>query len=141
MRIGPLTRLSAAVLCLGLVIASWAASTAPAAFPGQNGKIAFTSHRDGQPEVYVMNADGSAQKRLTNATANEGPAFSSDGTKIAFESQRDGNREIYVMNADGSGQTRLTNNPAIDRTPAFSPDGTKVAFESFRDFDSEIYVM
>ncbi len=109
-------------------------------------RIVFTSYRDGNGEIYVMNADGSGQTRLTNNTALDlEPSFSADGTKIAFTSYRDGNGEIYVMNADGSGQTRLTNNTAEDNQPSFSADGTKIAFTSRRDGNSgiyrEIYVM
>src|SRR5262245_49125199 len=69
-------------------------------------RIAFTSKRDGNNEIYVMNADGSGQTNLTNNPASDaGPAWSPDGRQIAFGSFRDGNGEIYVMNADGSGQT------------------------------------
>jgi len=108
------------------------------AFPGANGKIAFGSLRDGNQEVYVMNADGSGQTNLTNNTADDGvPAWSPDGSKIAFASLRDGNpgnaAEIYVMKADGSGQTRLTNNLAEDHSPSWSPGGTQIAFRSNRD--------
>jgi len=119
------------------------AVTVYAAFPGTNGKIAFESYRDGNAEVYVMNADGSGQTNLTNNPADDGvPAWSPDGTKIAFYSNRDGNPEIYVMNANGSGQTRITNNPASDYEPTWSPDGTKIAFYSNRDdVNGEIYVM
>ena len=82
-------------------------------------RITFASDRDGKAEIYVMNADGSDQTRLTNNPANDGsPAWSPDGSRIAFTSDRDSNDEIYVMNADGSDQTNLTNNPAWD----FSPD-------------------
>ena len=50
-----------------------------------------------------MNADGTAQTRLTNNAASDAyPVFSPDGQKIAFTSTRDGNSEIYVMNADGT---------------------------------------
>ena len=104
--------------------------------------IAFTSDRDGNVEVYVMNADGSGQKRLTRKPADDQfGAWSPDGRTIAFTSDRDGNVEVYVMNADGSGQQRLTRNPGEDATPAWSPDGRKIAFRSARDGNSEIHVM
>src|ERR687888_72816 len=77
-------------------------------FPGVNGKIAFSSFRDGNYEIYTMNADGSDQTRLTKEDFY--PFWSPDGTKILFSSFRDGNYEIYVMNADGSDQLNLTNN-------------------------------
>jgi probable HAF family extracellular repeat protein len=107
------------------------------------GKIAFTSLRDGNDaEIYVMNADGSNQTRLTiSPGADVEPSFTSDGSKITFTSERDGNNEIYVMDADGSNQTRLTNNEDNDHEPAFSPDGSKIAFVSTRDGKSEIYLM
>jgi tol-pal system beta propeller repeat protein TolB len=107
--------------------------SAHAAFPGQNGKIAFTSNRDGNYEIYAMGGDGSGPTRLTNTPQREGsPAWSPDGRRIAFASERDGNWEIYVMNADGSGQTRVTIDPGIDVAPAWSPDGTRLAFMSNR---------
>ena len=105
-------------------------------------RIAFDSNRDGNREVYVMNADGSGVTRLTdNGAADEFPAWSPDGRRIAFESNRDGNPEVYVMNADGSGVTRLTDNGARDWYPAWSPDGRRIAFDSDRDGNWEIYVM
>ena len=87
---------------------------------GVNGKIAFTSNRDGNHEIYIMNSDGSGQTRLTSNSATERyPAWSPDGTKIAFISNQDGNWEIYIMNADGSSQLNLTNNSASDQYPAW----------------------
>jgi TolB protein len=115
-------------------------------------RIAFESNR----VIYVMNADGSGQTRLTSNGTRDGypawspdgtkiafidPTWSPDGTKIAFYSLRSFNGDIYVMNADGSGQTRLTNNEAYDITPVWSPDGMKIAFGSDRDGNFEIYVM
>jgi Tol biopolymer transport system component len=121
--------------------AAWAGT-----FPGPNGQIAFSSNRDGNFEIYVMNADGSGQTRLTDNTEDDNsPSWSADGTKIAFASNRDGNFEIYVMNADGSDQTRLTDNSALDDAPSWSPDGTKIAFARHGDVPNlqnrEIYVM
>ena len=107
-----------------------------------NGKIAFTSTRDGNYEIYVMNADGTEQTRLTNNDADDfDPFYSVDGKKIVFWTNRDGNYEIYVMNADGTEQTRLTNNVYSDEQPSWSPDGKKIAFPSNRDGNLEIYVM
>jgi TolB protein len=134
---------------LGLMAVALAAglgpSTRPAesAFPGANGKIVFASDRDGNREIYVMNADGSGQVNMTNNLADdESPAWSADGAKIAFFRECD----IYVMNADGSGQTNLTNDLlTCDGQPAWSPDGSKIAFDSeepgIPDAPSDIYVM
>lgn len=105
-------------------------------------KIAFSSDRDGNYEIYTMDSDGGAQTRLTENTADDlAPAWSPDGKRIAFVSNRDGNNEIYAMSADGTAQTRLTNNSADDLAPTWSPDGTKIVFVSQRDGNNEIYSM
>ena len=106
------------------------------------GKIAFVSDRDGNAEIYSMDADGGAQLRLTEDEGEDhSPAWSPDGQRLAFVSTRDGNAEIYVMNADGSGQTRLTNNTAGDVAPAWSLDGSQIGFVTNRDGNDEIYLM
>ena len=97
-------------------------------------RIVFHSDRDGDDEIYLMNADGSGQTRLTFARGRDAhPTFSPDGRRIVFQSPRDSEDplevEIYVMNADGSAQTRLTRNPGFDGVPVFSPDGRKIAFQ------------
>ena len=92
--------------------------------------------------VYVMNADGSGQRRLADGPADECaqelfPAWSPDGRKVAFV----GNSKIYVANADGSGQRRLTRNTAQELSPAWSPDGRRIAFLRLRHRTFEIYVV
>src|SRR5207247_8089948 len=94
---------------------------------GAGGQIAFMSLRDGNWEIYVMNADGSGVRNLTSSPADDAiQTWSPDGSKIAFATNRDGNWEIYVVNANGSGARNLTNNPANDDSPAWSPHGTKI---------------
>ncbi len=110
--------------------------------PDNRWEVAFTSERDGNPEIYVINADGTNPRRLTTNDVLDGaPAWSPDGSRIAFHSARDGNLEIYVMNADGSGAQRLTDNPAPDSEPDWSPDGSRIVFVSERDGNEELYVM
>ena len=108
------------------------ASNFLASWSPNGSRIVFVSSRDdlvnGDLQVYVMDADGGNQTRLTNASNNTRPVWSPDGTRIAFDSFRTGNDEIYVMNADGSGQTNLTNHPNSDGSPRWSPDGSKIAF-------------
>ena len=106
------------------------------------GLIAYSSDQDGDFEIWVMNADGSGQRKLTDNDATDwSPAWSPDGAQIAFVSNRDGNDEIYTMNADGSDQRRLTQTDDGESFPAWSPDGTEISFDSDRDGNWEIYVM
>jgi len=105
------------------------------------GALAFVSERDGNPEIYFMNADGTGLSRLTNNPATDtDPAWSPDGKRIAFVSKRDGGSDIYVMNADGSNVVRRTS-AGHSESPAWSPDGRKIAFSSLRDGQFGLYVM
>ena len=105
-------------------------------------QIAFSSERDGNFEIYVMDADGKNEQRLTDNLSHEwSPSWSPDGERIVFNSRRDGNRDIYVMDADGKNQRRLTRNPAHDLYPSWSPDGKRIVFVSDRDGNYEIYVI
>jgi len=105
-------------------------------------RIAFTSTRDGQRAIHVMNEDGTGVIRLTEpTTASYRPAWSPDGRRIAFVTERHGHPDIYVMQADGSQLARLTTHGAVDDDPAWSPDGSQIAFASDRDGNLEIYVM
>jgi Tol biopolymer transport system component len=134
-----------------------AVSTAQAAFPGKNGKIAvgvyrIVAHAPGDPDIYTVNPDGSGATALTNdpeLDASWGPAWSPDGTKIAF-THRTFNQppaecglscvDVYVMNADGTGVTKLTRD-GNSWNPSWSPDGNKIAFARYRNGDGDIYTM
>ena len=125
-------------------------------------KIVFRGDLDlaepsGDEEIYVMDADGTNVRQLTdNGDFDSAPAWSPDGTKIAFEKAAAGTfvpgvpaepgkeaeeKDIYVMDADGSNVRQLTDSPGLDEGPVWSPDGTKIAFSSDRDGQQELYVM
>lgn len=108
-------------------------------------KIVFMSLRDGNWEIYKMDADGGNQTRLThNHVDDYAPVWSPNGRQIAFERHQgkgQGKDEIYVMDADGGNQRNLTNHPAWDRAPHWHPDGTRIVFYSSRGASSRIYVM
>lgn len=90
-------------------------------------RIAFTSTRDGNQELYVASADGLEQKRLTTDPAIDAhPAWSPDGEWIAFATNRWGDMEIAVMDVSGSRLRRLTNSPDWTTTP----HGTRTADRS-----------
>ncbi len=118
-----------------------------------------TSNPEGDEEVYVINADGSGQKNLTNNGAevnDDYPVFSPGGKEIAYVSRGvqtsnpEGDHEVYVMSAlDGSGQTNLTYNDdgVFDYEADFSPNGTKIVYQSYGvqtsnpEGDQEVYVI
>ena len=97
-------------------------------------QIAFTSTRDGNPEIYVMDADGENQIRLTrHPQEDKMPSWSPDGKKIAFVSMRNGGiNQIYVMDSNGENVRRITQG-IFDLNPAWSPDGRTIAYDGYED--------
>jgi Tol biopolymer transport system component len=75
-------------------------------------QIVFCSKRDGNLELYIMDADGKNVRKLTNAPGcyNGGPFFSPDGKRVIFRSdrQKEDHLQLYVINADGTGERALT---------------------------------
>ena len=112
-------------------------------------QIVFSSNRTGNFEIYVMDANGGNQRKLTNYRHTDGsPSWSPDGEHIAFTSTRDGtfgirgpDFEICVMDANGTNQRNLTNNLHQETDPTWSPNGKHIAYASTKDRNFEIYVM
>ncbi|MEJ2182007.1 MAG: hypothetical protein P8Y66_00615 [Nitrospirota bacterium] len=95
-------------------------------------------------DIWVMNADGSGKRRLTdNGATNWAPSWHPDGKRIVFASNMDDwredlgkyghNFELYIMKDDGTGLVRITHNDVFDSFPMFSPDGRKLVFASNRN--------
>jgi Tol biopolymer transport system component len=116
-----------------------------------DGRIAFTSVRDGDMEIYSMNGDGSDVRRLTNRVGPDGgPFWSRDGKRLVFRGHpiapgpdlddyrslltqglwRPTSLELYVMNRDGSGLQQVTKDGAASFAPYFTPDDTRIIYAS-----------
>ena len=118
---------------LAMVASGMAVSTSPAraAFPGINGKIACSSNRTGNFEVFLFNPDAT-ESGVTNVTNDPGsdsrPRWRSDGRKIAFESNRAGGTNIFIADADGSNVQQLTFTGDAS-SPAWHPDGSQIVYQ------------
>jgi len=114
-------------------------------------KIAFASDRDGDFDIYLMNAGPESKtNRPVKLTRNQvddfTPDWSPEGERIAFSHDTEGGREIYVMKAaprsqDTNPPRNLTGDPADDSDPTWSPDGELIAFTSDRTGDDDIWRM
>src|SRR5216117_3517827 len=123
------------------VVDDTASATEPA-FSPDGSRIAFTSTRDGQPEIYVMDADGTNASRLTNSPGLDGDAaFTADGQAVAYHSLRTGHRQIFLQPITGSDAVQLTQEPADNSQPTVSPDGETIAFVSNREGNNDIWLM
>ena len=133
----PTVSISGSLVCVafGLVLTfgfrSQADAIAPQDQQSVGSKIVFSSERDGNPEIYLMNQDGSGLARLTdNPAADSLPYCSPDGSQIVFSSDREGTKQLYLIEIDGSNLRRLTHNDYDSGSASWSPDGSKIAFSS-----------
>jgi Tol biopolymer transport system component len=118
-------------MLLGL-IAIGALSALPATATA-DGKIAFVSTRNGDEQIFLMNADGSGQTPITpdDSLNDRSPGWSPDGKQLLMTSDRSGgNNDIWVINADGSNPRQLTFTAEDELQAEWSPDGTKIVFTS-----------
>ena len=128
------------ILLLGSTLSAFAQTSALRG----NGKIAFSSERDGIREIYVVDPDSNNQTRITyNSVVDDHPTWSPDGRKIAFVSERPaGGFAIFIMNADGTNKTEITpiSYSIWDHwswSMSWSPDGNRIAFQD----DGHIFVV
>lgn len=104
------------------------------------GKIVFTSTRNGNADVFIINADGTSPENLTDSDAyDDQPALSPDGNELVFVSDRDGNRELYLMNIAEGAVVRLTNTDDSEVDPVFTADASGVIYTLEGDKSCDIY--
>lgn len=102
-----------------------------------DGALAWTSYRDGNPDLWLGDRKVSSHQDL-----NTGAAFSPDGKVIALTLAKDGDSEVYLIEREtGAIVQRLTHHPAIDTSPTWAPDGKRLAFVSDRIGAPQIYVV
>jgi Tol biopolymer transport system component len=111
-------------------------------------QLVFESARHGNTTLYIINADGTGERRLTSTGRGDDthPQWSPDGRTILFDSDRDGAFHLYTIRPDGTGEQRLTVRDTsraltVARHPSWSPDGRRIVFDSDRDGNADIYVM
>jgi TolB protein len=105
-------------------------NSAPA-WSSDGSRIAWTSNMNGNPEIFIANADGSSPKQITfSRSIDTSPAWNSASGQIAFTSDKSGAPMIYVMNGDGTSERRLTFVGEYNESAAWSPNGGRLAYVS-----------
>jgi Tol biopolymer transport system component len=105
-------------------------------------RIAFTSDRTGNNDIWIVSRHGGSLAQLTHDPADDGnPVWSPDGSQIAFASNRMGNKDVWIAPAAGGNAVRVTEDPTDDWDPTWSPDGRLIAFASNRSGNGDIYVV
>ena len=119
---------------------------------GGYSQIAFASDRNGVPQVFMVNSDGSNLQQITNISLGAcQPDWSPDGLHIVFispcQTQKNDiplnykDAKLFIINFDGSGLKEIQSVQSGSFDPAWSPDGNRIAFASMTDGFAQIYVV
>ena len=102
-----------------------------ASFSPNGRQVALTLSKDGNPEIYTINTDGTGLTRITKSrSVDTAPCWSPDGKKIAFVSNRNGSPQIYIISSRGGSARRLTYEGSYNTNPNWSPKGDLIVYNS-----------
>ena len=105
-------------------------------------RLAMSSDRSGNSDLWVLSLEDRTSVRLTNHPAPDwGPMWNPEGTELAFYSHRSGNRDIWIQSASGGPARQITFDPTDDNVPAWSPDGSEIVFASWRSGSQDLWVV
>ena len=94
----------------------------------RNGRMTFSSSRNGTRDVWISEADGTSPRPLTSDPESDSrPSISPDGSRVAFISNRGGGRGLWLVSSEGGAPRRLVAADILDR-PAWSPDGRRLVY-------------
>jgi TolB protein len=102
--------------------------------------MAFTSYKEGNPDLYIKNLSQGQETKISKQGINITPAWVPKKLELAATLSFSGDQEIYLLTGSGKIIKRLTNNRGIDVSPSWSPDGNQFAFVSDRSGSAQIYV-
>ena len=117
---------------------------AEAAFPGKNGKIAYSGSDGNDFEIFTIDPGGGNRFQVTDNNNKRGdiePSFSPDGKRIAYVGSDGHDREIFTIGSAGGKRVNVTNNKMGDFEPSFSPDGKRIAYSGYDRHDYEIFTI